>query len=54
MTNIEEFDANKAFPFKSGSFVGIIIFSAIAVGLFYFLIFVQIMNESPDETPTWL
>ena len=54
MTNVEEFDANKAFPFKSGSFVGIIIFSAIAVGLFYFLIFVQIMNESPDETPTWL
>ena len=40
MTNREEFDANKAFPFKSGSFVGNIIVSAIAVVLFYVVIFI--------------
>ena len=54
MTNREEFDANKAFPFKSGSFVGVIIASGIAIGLFYFLILVQIMNQSLDEMPLWL
>ena len=52
MTNIEEFDANQAFPFKSGSFVGNIIVSAIAVVLFYAVILMRI--ETIEYDPWWL
>ena len=52
MTNREEFDANKAFPFKSGSFVGNIIVSAIAVVLFYVVILMRL--DSIEHDPWWL
>ena len=52
MTTIEEFDANKAFPFKSGSFVGNIIVSAIAVVLFYAVILMRL--GSIEHDPWWL
>ena len=52
MTNREEFDANKAFPFKSGSFVGNIIGSAIAVVLFYAVILMRL--GSIEHDPWWL
>ena len=52
MTTIEEFDANKAFPFKSGSFVGNIIGSAIAVVLFYAVILMRL--GSIEHDPWWL
>ena len=48
----EEFDANKAFPFKSGSFVGNIIGSAIAVVLFYAVILMRL--GSIEHDPWWL
>ncbi len=52
MPDIEEFDSYKVFPFKSGSFVGNIIVSAIAVVLFNVVILMRL--DSIEHDSWWL